>query len=55
MTIDAEASTLVAATVVKNAKPLAWLVTSAAKFDQYRIMREASSTASTTYASTVIT
>ena len=37
----------VAATVVKNAKPLAWLVTSAAKFDQYRIMREASSTAST--------
>jgi hypothetical protein len=39
MTIDAEASTLVAATVVRNAKPLAWLVTSAAKFDQNRTIR----------------
>ena len=48
MMTDAAPSTLVPATIVRNANPLAWFVTSAANIDRYRTTRRMSNTASTT-------
>ena len=48
MTADALPSTLVAATVVRKAKPLAWLVMSAARSFEAMSSRQISSTAKIT-------